>query len=232
MPSRSEETQSNQTEMQNAPLPIGRWRRWQFLFLALFGVLCSVSFLVDNTVLRLVGARPISRSEDVAGLVSDYGDWPFLMLAALSFLLWAIWKKRSGMVRLVATMMIASTLAGMVANTLRLTTGRTRPSMTEVAPGWYGLHHKDGYLFGDNKFNSFPSGHTATAFGFFAVLAFRKKTGTFLWLIPPVVMGVSRILIEAHHLSDVCFGAWFGLLAAWWVGTWRWPWNRFSAPSK
>jgi membrane-associated phospholipid phosphatase len=193
----------------------------QFLFLALFGVLCGVSFFLDEAVVRFVAEHRTKPLKNLAGFISNYGDWPWLMLFALPFLIWAWVKKRPLMLRLVAMAMIASTFAGAAANTLRLTTGRTRPNNTQVEPGWYGLRHEGRFLLGKNKFSSFPSGHTATAFGFFAVLAFRRKRHTILWFVPAVLMGASRMVIDSHYLSDVCVGAWFGLIAAWALGSSR-----------
>ncbi len=205
--------------MQNQAARFRKRRRLQVLFLALFGVLCVVSFFLDNAVIRFVAEHRTKPIRNLAGIISNYGDWPWLMLYTLPFLLWAWWKKRPGLLRLVATMIVASTLAGAVTNTVRLTTGRTRPNNVKVEPGWYGLRHDGKWLLGQNKYSSFPSGHTATAFGFFTVLAFRRTRGSFLWLVPAVIMAASRVILDAHHLSDVCFGAWLGLIAAWWLCT-------------
>lgn len=232
MTSPTDETHLNQTQMQNAAERLRKRRRLQVVFLALFGVLCGVSFFLDDAVIRFIAENRTKPLKNLAGLISDYGDWPWLMLAALPFLLWAIWKKRPGLLRLVATAMIASSLAGATANALRLTTGRTRPNNSSVESGWYGLRHDGQWLLGKNKFSSFPSGHTATAFGFFAALAFRRKTSSFLWFVPAVVMAISRMAIDVHHLSDVCVGAWFGLIAAWWCSTRRWHFLRRFSPAK
>ncbi len=67
--------------------------------------------------------------------------------------------------------MVASTVAGVLANTMRLTTGRTRPRESpKMAQGWYGPFHEGQLTIGNSKYNSFPSGHTATAVGFAGVI--------------------------------------------------------------
>ena len=63
--------------------------------------------------------------------------------------------------------------------------------------------------------NSFPSGHTAAAFGFFAFVAFilRKwPLAQFFSVIAAVLVGYSRIYLSQHFLEDTVFGATLGVL--------------------
>jgi membrane-associated phospholipid phosphatase len=62
-----------------------------------------------------------------------------------------------------------------------------------------------------NKYNSFPSGHTAGAFGFFGVLVFARLSYAALAVIPAVAIGWSRFYLGALHLSDVWIDPMFGL---------------------
>ena len=110
--------------------------------------------------------------------------------------------------------MIASTLAGMAVNLSRLTTGRTRPRAA-TEQGWYGPHHDGKWLIGQADFNSFPSGHTATAVGFAGVILFAAPA----WGVPAMIVAldvaVSRILLGAHHPSDVMTATVVALAVAW-----------------
>ncbi len=211
MISPNEENAARQTQT-----AAGLQRRGAILLFLALGALCGLTFLCDDAAMRFLAEHRTKGLKNVAGVISNFGDWPWLMASALPFLVWAWWKKRRTLFRLVALMMIASTLAGLAANSLRLTTGRTRPNNKAVAPGWYGLRHEGKWLLGKNKFASFPSGHTATAVGFLAVLGLRRRPAAWLWFVPAVVMALSRMIIDAHHLSDVCFGAWIGVVVAWW----------------
>lgn len=60
---------------------------------------------------------------------------------------------------------------------------------------------------------SFPSGHTATAFSMFCLLAlfFHPRWGL-LFLILAVLTGISRMYLFQHFLIDVYFGALLGTL--------------------
>ena len=118
--------------------------------------------------------------------------------------------------------MIASTLAGMAVNASRLTTGRTRPRVAEQ--GWYGPRHDGKWLIGVADFNSFPSGHTATAVGFAGVILFAAPA----WGIPAMIaaglIAASRIQLGAHHPSDIAAATLIALATAWLV--WELPGKR------
>jgi len=62
---------------------------------------------------------------------------------------------------------------------------------------------------------SFPSGHTITAFAFFLVLAFytRKPGLHFLYFVLALLVGFSRIYLSQHFAIDVLVGSAVGILA-------------------
>jgi membrane-associated phospholipid phosphatase len=64
---------------------------------------------------------------------------------------------------------------------------------------------------------SFPSGHTMTGFAFYAFLALiipRKKWMGLLLLLTAILVGVSRMYLVQHFLSDVYLGAITGVMLA------------------
>jgi membrane-associated phospholipid phosphatase len=65
--------------------------------------------------------------------------------------------------------------------------------------------------------NSFPSGHTASAFcfAFLVAYAFQNNRITFFMLTYALVVGYSRIYLAQHFLLDVAAGAIVGSFAAW-----------------
>lgn len=163
----------------------------------------------------------------VAGWISHYGDFFPLMMVGLYALFAAMIFHRERACRVIVGMILAGMLAGGTANVVKSVAGRARPN-AKVAPGWYGPKHNGQWLVGKNKFAAFPSGHTATAVGFFAVLAYsRRRLGpALLVLVPAVIIGFSRVYLGVHHLSDVVVAAMIGLGAALWlwrfVGSARW----------
>ena len=64
------------------------------------------------------------------------------------------------------------------------------------------------------SFNSFPSGHTATAFAIasFLTLAFPKKPLWAVWLLLACLTGYSRIYLTHHFPVDVWVGSIIGVL--------------------
>lgn len=81
--------------------------------------------------------------------------------------------------------------------------------------------------------NSFPSGHTMSAFALFALVAFlvpNKKWAAFLLLLFAILVGISRVYIVQHFWQDIYAGSFVGVTLGvlfWWVQ------NRFPVhPSK
>lgn len=144
------------------------------------------------------------------------GDWPPVIVAAAIALAAARLSGNRRWTRILAAAMIASTLAGILANTSRLTTGRTRPRESpKIEQGFYGPAK-----FGKSAYNSFPSGHAATAFGFALAIALSSPA----WGIPAIAGAVlvcwSSIAIGAHHLSDIVVSFLLSTLVAWLVVRW------------
>jgi len=155
----------------------------------------------------------------IARALGKYGDWPELMGLGAVALAISIGARTRRWSRIVATAMIASTLAGIVANSMRLTTGRPRPRESPaIEQGFYGMRHEGRWIIGDPAYNSFPSGHTATAVGFAAAILIASPW----WGLPAMVLALSiawsRMAVGAHHLSDVvvsiCIGVAMGYLVS------------------
>ena len=72
------------------------------------------------------------------------------------------------------------------------------------------LHRVPGVVIHIN--HSFPSGHTATAFAMFTLLVLmtNKKWMHLLFLLMAALVGISRMYLGQHYLSDVTAGALVG----------------------
>ena len=195
-------------------------RLWGLLLVGV--LLCGLSFFGDQVVIQWVKTHDSKSLRDLAGFLSRWGDWPELMLYGCLGLGFA-WLARSRVVcRLLLCMMIASSISGAVVDSVRLLTGRARPNNLEATKEWNGLWRGHELLLYKNKYHSFPSGHTSSAFGYFGILLFwDRRRGQWALLIAAAI-GWSRIYLNVHHLSDVIVGALVGLVAAFFV------WERLA----
>jgi len=176
-----------------------------------------LSFLCDSLVARWIPLHPSSMAGSVADSISDFGNLPFLcsyaaMLAMSSYAL-----DRPDWRKLALIMVLGAGLSGIVCTAVRATTGRARPC-AEVAQGWYGLKHGSHWVVGRYEYNSFPSGHVATAAGFGGVLFFgaRRSAAKSAGLTLIALMAWARVFLRRHHFSDAVAAATAGLLMAWW----------------
>lgn len=116
--------------------------------------------------------------------------------------------------------------AGIAANLVKTLCTRTRPSHFDFAEA----HVWDTFLqssAGGTAFQSFPSAHTATAFGLAVTLVSLYPRGRFFFLSLAVLVGLQRIVASAHFPSDVCAGAAIG----WMVGKACVSWSGDRRPS-
>jgi membrane-associated phospholipid phosphatase len=77
-----------------------------------------------------------------------------------------------------------------------------------------GLHYIDGVR--NHMISTFPSGHSTTAFGLYALLAFfcQKNIGKFLLAIIAIIAAFSRVYLSQHFVRDTVVGAIVGVTIA------------------
>ena len=63
-------------------------------------------------------------------------------------------------------------------------------------------------------YNSFPSGHSATAFGIFVILIYLTKNqwGKLAWLILALLIAFSRVYLSQHFFMDILAGSFIGTI--------------------
>ncbi len=189
-------------------------------FLFLLGAIFFVSgaFFIDAPTRQVVVKVQGSSWHDcyekkIVAAVSHYGDWPELMLLGSVGFLSARRLRSQRWQKVFLCAMLVSTIAGGLVNTVRLTTGRTRPRVTDQQ--WYGPYHEGKWTIGKAEFNSFPSGHTATAVGFAAVILFASPCWGAGAMLLAMLVAASRLLLGAHHPSDLAAATCVALGIAW-----------------
>ncbi|MDD3370903.1 MAG: phosphatase PAP2 family protein [Alphaproteobacteria bacterium] len=101
-------------------------------------------------------------------------------------------------------------LSGIAVNIIKPLLGRARPRLW-LTEGVYGF---DPFTFFNFLWNSMPSGHSTTAFAVAYALIKMFPSAKILWLGYAVVLSLSRVIVDAHYLSDVLAGAAFGWLVS------------------
>jgi membrane-associated phospholipid phosphatase len=97
-----------------------------------------------------------------------------------------------------AFLWLSVALPGLAGDVVKLLVGRSRPTVESggLAP----------FTF-DYAYQSFPSGHTAVAFGLAFAVGLLWPRWRWPMLLFAVAVGASRIVLRAHYLGDVVGGA-------------------------
>ena len=191
--------------------------RWWCAALILGALLLAAAFYFDANVHAWVLQQQTRNLRKSMLAVSRWGDWPSHILVGTVGAAAAYFLSSRRWVRFFVVMIVACALAGAAARVIKIAVGRPRPSVTAQG-GWHGPSLS-------SKQNSFPSGHTAASTAFFAALFFARRRIGLLFLPIPLLIATSRVLLDAHHLSDVVFAALLGLFCAWLV--WRFVQARY-----
>jgi membrane-associated phospholipid phosphatase len=179
----------------------------------------AASLLLDRwTFEHVVYSRTLD--EDWGRLLRVMGFLPTWGAAAL-----ALWLHERGVVagagRRALLLIGSPVVAGIAAEILKLTFRRGRPL---VADGDYVFRP-----FTERPFSTgglaLPSSHAMVAFGAAAMLAYLFPRARWVWLSLAIGCGLTRILSQAHYLSDVVVAA----IAA--FATSAWLWRKYGSAS-
>lgn len=199
--------------------PFGVSRRTWPWFAAGVVVVLALLVLVDHAGSTLATAQS-QATVDFFNQLTRWGqsDWilyPSAALLLVSAILARLLKDRIAklalieMVQMYGLIFVGVGLPGLATNLLKRAIGRARPEMFDAA-GTLGFQPiLNGYAY-----ESFPSGHTTTAFAAAMVLGFLAPRWFVVGLVYAVGIAVSRLVVGAHYPSDVLGGAVVGTLGA------------------
>ena len=193
-----------------------------------------LAFAVDHPIARaMAGLDPLALR--IARFVTWFGQggvvlYPtgLLVVAGLgvSLALPGLAGRLEGPIRRIASIFIIVAVAGLADDVLKIVFGRARPYL------WLaGDDSGFGLLRYSARFASFPSGHTTTSTAAALVFGALLPRGQYWFLLAALLIGLSRIVLDVHYLSDVIAGALLGAGVALLVGKWleKLGWLPFRA---
>ncbi len=189
---------------------------------AFFTAVIALTVLLISAGLdeRLAAINPTGLIANLAEFFSLLGNGALLIPITL-ILLGLGWRLGREKLRLAGRdSLYAVLLSGLVVQLLKAVFERPRLAHSSE----YILHAITHPSFFDltGRFNSFPSGHTATAFALAAVLGKYHPRIKIPLYLTALLIGASRLALGAHYLSDVTGGALLGLAVAWLLtGKWE-----------
>ncbi len=183
---------------------VKRWRtHWIGWVLFASSALSGIIFCVmphDVSLLSEVSHAGLSHSphllRNLAMLLSWWGDLFGFNLGVVALIY--IWSKRRHSMhwrRVAIACVLGTVFCGSIATTLRFATGRARPTSGQQ-PAFHGPDFRARY-------QSFPSGHTATAFGMAVPLAVAAPLVGVPTLIAATSISWSRMQRNQHYPADI-----------------------------
>jgi len=166
----------------------------------------AAAFHFDDTVRDFIAQHQSPVMRKFMRNVSLFGDWPSHVALGL-LLLGIAWRRQSKKwMRIFLSMLVAMAIAGVAGTVIKRTIPRARPSVKSELR-WGGPRFS-------TKYHAFPSGHVVASTAFFGVLIFARRRVGFACLPIPILIGLSRMYLGAHYLSDVVCAAVLGTLCA------------------
>ena len=136
------------------------------------------------------------------------GDGLFCII--LIILLFLLGKRRVSL-----KLLLSFAISGILAQVLKQLFAEPRPLV--FMHGFPYRYFIDGVT--NSGINSFPSGHTTTAFAMACTLSFNEETRRWSWayLLLAILVGYSRIYLGQHFSIDILGGSLLGILTAFFV---------------
>lgn len=179
-----------------------RWFYWPYFILFIFGIVIQFNFTqIDITLAVNSIHNPFL--DFAFRYITDLGDGIF---ASAVVLLIFIFLRKEGW-RALLTWGAPSLFTQLMKH--KFYANHFRPSI--LMKDFVQLHYVDGIYI--NELNSFPSGHSTTAFAIFCYLSLinsNKKRGI-LFLLVAALTGISRIYLLQHFFEDVLAGSFIGV---------------------
>lgn len=186
---------------------------WKWLGFALLLVAPAIVFLMMPHDRALLMQLHIGRGDQdgairkICRFLSIGGDYPqYNVTVAVLIWFYGVRNKSRAWRRIAMICFLGSSLAGVFDDCFRMTLGRPRPDTIGVQDGFYGITNA---LHG--TFQSFPSGHAATAFGTAAALLVVDLPLGMITTLYALAVIWARMELYRHYPSDIIVGSIIGI---------------------
>ena len=185
------------------------YRKTILISLAVMIPLIILSYLfVDIPVANYVMAHKDGRFYAFSIWYSEGATSTYILISA--FILWLYLKYiKKDSYRALQTMFLFSSIVatGLAAQVLKFVFAKPRPGTFEE----HGVFDFE-FFMRDSNYNSFPSGHSTTAFTIFVVLTLLFPRYWLLFLVYAIGIIAARVGSFSHFVSDVMAGALLGIV--------------------
>lgn len=180
-----------------------------WLCLPILGAVLVPVFLFDRQIWAFFRDLLPENLRHLPYIFTAWGLYPLYTLFAVIFVRAGLKKDRRTQAVVWAYLKAELIFALLVVRAMKIFFGRARP--------YYGEEFTFFNL--DNGFNAFPSGHSADAFVsgvflYYMLRGSRWSARRFLPLMYAGLMALSRVMMNAHYLSDVIVGSAVGIFGA------------------
>lgn len=172
------------------------------------GLIVISYFFVDQPLAWYMHNLPHSWLTKAADIVTQFGLAGYYCCFLLVLYGIARWIVADEQLKHIAILLfIAIIIPGIICDILKIFVGRSRPIMLFQ-------YHDFGFKF--FKLNavmwSFPSGHATVIAGFMMMLSVLFEQWWGLFALMAFLVGISRVVVCAHFLSDVMMGWYLGAM--------------------
>lgn len=176
-----------------------------FSFLMVFVLAVFVVILGKDRSFLMINGNYSTQADYFFNYVTFLGEW----LLWVPLFVYAIFYKRDFLIAVLTALIICTIITHLLKRVIFEGDPRPLRLLEDVARAVPMLKH-------NNYVNSFPSGHTSTAFTTALLLAYivRARFAMFVFPILAFLVGYSRVYLAQHFVTDVLAGMIIGIISS------------------
>ncbi len=155
-----------------------------------------------------MNSSPILRA--IFAAITRLGEGGVYLIPLAVLLLAALWRRRAALAWRAGFVFAAIAISGLLTDILKPVFGRARPNLLFE-------QHLFGFTWSGPHADrwSFPSGHSVTIMALAAALYAIYPPAWPAYAALALAVMASRVVIDAHYLSDVVAGGYLGFIVTW-----------------